>query len=149
MVMRTEEQLWSTLKRNMDGHGVDMTRIETSTVDGVSDVEYVTRPYHGWLELKVAPTNSRKGELRLSHQLTLEQYRWLLRHDNVTWHLRSWVLVGLGGNARWRGFLLVPAMYAWPVCGESARPHIKDLDDWHCPTVEDVFSTLKGETGSR
>ena len=50
----TESKLRQTLDAASDDAKHTLTRIETSTIDGVSDVEYVASPWHGWIELKTA-----------------------------------------------------------------------------------------------
>lgn len=149
MTMTTEAQLWRTFEGAARGTDVELTRIETSTVVGVSDVEYVTPLWHGWIETKVALTKRDTTPLKCTHPLTLEQYGWIVRHHGVTRSLRSWVLIGLGGAPRWRGFLLVPAPQAWHVCGEASgeaqRPSLDELDKYRVDKIEDVIKIIWGD----
>lgn len=109
---RTEQHLWHALRdATRTVVGARFTRFERALEAGVSDVEYVLRPWHGWVELKVSGTVRAESPLRFGHALTAEQASWLHAHHDPRWWLRSWVLVGLygGGVTGWRGFLLLPA----------------------------------------
>jgi hypothetical protein len=106
----TEQRLWKVLKRSADAVKKDsFTRIETATVDGVSDVEYVLYPWHGWVELKTVTWPRQGKPFSLHTPFTLAQCTWLLNHDNVGLHMRSWLLIGVVGARTWKRFILVPA----------------------------------------
>lgn len=110
--VKTERHLWAALQRVLHAQRVvgHASRFEVTTQTGVSDVEYVLNGWHGWVELKVSATARDDSPLRLGHALTAEQCAWLLSHHVPMRHLRSWMLIGLGGRSGgWRGFVLLPA----------------------------------------
>lgn len=114
----TEKRLWATLKatnEKSEDARMKMTRIETSTVTGVSDIEYVSPKtgWHGWIELKTSSTKKLDAAIRLHHPLSLQQLAWLVSHNAPQYHLRSWLLVGFLGARTWREF----ALLAPPVAG--------------------------------
>lgn len=108
---RTEQHLWHALRDAVRVvEGARFTRFENALEVGVSDVEYVLRPWHGWVELKVSATVREASPLRFGHELTAEQCSWLLAHHYPRRYLRSWVLVGMYGRGLgWKGFMLLPA----------------------------------------
>lgn len=103
----TEQKLWETL-RHTSVAGLALTRIETGTRLGVSDIEYVGTQAHGWVELKVGVVG--KVSLKLGHAVTKEQAVWLLEHQRPSIKLISWVLIGIyqPGVSQWDQFLVLP-----------------------------------------
>ena len=105
----TEDQLWRAMARD-PYERLELTRIETGSRLGVSDVEYVGTNAHCWVELKVAKAPGDKvldHQVRLQHPLTTEQSIWLITHDRPRIRLVSWLLVGLAKGRGWGAFLLV------------------------------------------
>ena len=105
----TEQRLWRIMKTETDLTPHKFTRIETSTVEGVADVEYVAHPWQGWIELKTANLPRIGRAFFLHSPFTLAQCSWLLAHDAPKYHMRSWLLLGLIGSRTWKGFVLFPA----------------------------------------
>jgi hypothetical protein len=109
-VISTEQRLWQVVKKQTDKlPAVTYTRIETGTIDGVSDIEYVAPPWCGWIELKTARMPRAGKPFSLQSDFTLLQCDWLLRHHVLSQRLRSWVLLGVVGQRTWKEFVLFPA----------------------------------------
>lgn len=117
----TESDLWSSVKTE------GLTRIESGgTQTGISDIEYVLAPWHGWIEMKVAYVPARKNKpLRFRHPLQYDQLGWLIKHHKPGNYLRSWVLVGLASlrAVEWRGFLLVAPPQAVHILEGREKPY--------------------------
>lgn len=109
----TEARLWKVLSgaANANGYEDSFTRVESSTVDGISDVEYVIKgkPWHGWIELKTVNMPLMRRPFSLHTPFTLAQMAWLIRHDDHAHYLRSWLMLGVIGARTWKYFVLVPA----------------------------------------
>lgn len=83
-MIKTEKQLWQRLKKAYpDNSQIKMTRIETSTENGVPDICYTDGKINGWIELKVPklpdyiPTNQTVFSYL---NLTPVQIMWLSSH---------------------------------------------------------------------
>lgn len=144
-----EQKLWEKLRNAAQGvRGERFTRIETSTVDGVSDVEYVTAQWHGWIELKVSHTPTLKPPYVLGSTFTLDQSRWLLEHHRPHRGLRSWLLIGFASTraSRWREFLLLDARLAFRVIvlagGDKEE---RGLSRCRHTRIESVLNTVRGK----
>jgi hypothetical protein len=125
-VIATEAALWGVLQGTAAQYlDTCYTRVETGlTHGGVSDVEYVHRPWHGWIELKVARWPRPGHAFRLQHPFSMAQLTWLSTHHRPATYLRSWLLVGFAGTRRWTAFLLLPPVAAaCLVDGGKAHPH--------------------------
>lgn len=123
----TEQKLWQRM-RDTAPKALEMTRIETPTRAGVSDVEYVVRGgVHGWIELKTSSTKNESSLLTLHTPLTLQQLTWLLSHHNPKTHLCSWLLIGFLGPRTWRMFMLVPPKHATGLLHMRRAPLLHDL----------------------
>jgi hypothetical protein len=110
-VIATESRLWQVLRdAAAEVPGTSYTRVETGlTHEGVADVEYVHRPWHGWVELKIGRTWPKPGKpFTLRHPFSMAQLTWLIWHHAPHYYLRSWLLVGFAGHQRWSSFLLLP-----------------------------------------
>lgn len=109
---RTEQDLWRVLRSAGDAAGYPsraLTRFEVITANGVSDVEYVLAPYHGWIELKVSPTQRDDSLLRTGAPFTADQCQWLVSHHAPSHYMRSWLLIGMYSQRAWGDLILVPA----------------------------------------
>lgn len=113
--MTTEAKLWQAIQRQ-PLRDLAFTRIESPTTLGISDLEYVGRAAHGWVELKVARQPSQAlvdRVVRLPEPLSVEQSIWLMNHHRPRIHLVSWLLIGLhGDSARWERLVLVDPLVA-------------------------------------
>lgn len=152
-MMKTEKQLWKSIDREVTGAaslhpGERFTRIETATALGVSDVEYVTRDWHGWIELKVSLTVGEASRIALGSSFTAEQWNWLTLHHRPSQNLRSWLLIGFGGAVRWRGLLLVAPMSAIPFLSVSDAPSLQAIQRrpgvYQARTIAEALARVRG-----
>lgn len=104
----TESKLWENLQNAAKGTSCHMTRIETSTCNGVSDVEYVTDNWHGWIELKTCSIQRDTSLFTLHSPYTTAQAQWLIDHHDPDKNLRSWLLIGRIGSRTWKEYILIP-----------------------------------------
>lgn len=104
----TESKLWENLQNAARGTPCHMTRIETSTANGVSDVEYVTENWHGWIELKTCSVQRDTSLFTLHCPYTTAQAQWLIDHHDLGKSLRSWLIVGRIGSRTWKEYILIP-----------------------------------------
>ena len=105
----TEQKVWEGLRKaaeQIDGR-FTLTRIETLTRVGVSDVEYASSHAHGWVEIKTSSSRE-TGNLVLHHPFSIAQQQWLSLHHDPKRYLHSWLLVGVLGARTWRELLLLP-----------------------------------------
>ena len=92
-MIETESDMWDALK-SAGKHLPSLARIETGiTRIGVSDVEYVTDIWHGWVELKCSKAKGDAAKLVFGSPFKLEQLTWLATHHNPVRCLRSWLLI--------------------------------------------------------
>ena len=105
----TESRLWEVLKASVARFPGRFTRIESGTVDGISDVEYILPPWHGWIELKTLHWPRKGRPFSLHCPFTLSQCSWLLDHHRPADNLRSWLLLGVVGPRTWARFILIRA----------------------------------------
>lgn len=103
----TETKLFDAVER-VKPERLFLNRIECYTLDGVSDVEYVSPKGHGWIELKVATQRTADHPLTLGHELTMAQMVWLSTHHRPDINLRSGLLIGVKRADRWDEFLFMP-----------------------------------------
>lgn len=145
----TESKLWETLERAAKGTDCNMNRIETTTRNGVSDVEYVTPKWNGWIELKTSSAMKDSSKLTLHCPYTSWQLQWLLDHDKPTRNLRSWLLIGRIGSRTWKEFLLLPPRLSVACLQFRKVPRIDKLCETkgviRCADAHEVIHTLKGE----
>ncbi len=142
----TEAKLWAKLDAATKSRGL-FTRIETSTVAGVSDVEYVMEPWCGWVELKTC-NHPRPGKPYSPHsEFTLSQASWLLAHHNTRFYQSSWLLMGVIGPLTWREYILLEPTQALMllrgrkiVSGENLCRWTKGV--YVCKTMDDVVDQL-------
>lgn len=141
-MISTEKRLWQVIKRGAKKHPTHKyTRIETVTVDGVSDVEYSAPPWHGWLELKAANMPGVGRPFRLHSDFTLAQCSWLIAHHTPRNRIRSWMLIGIIGKRTWQGFVLISApLTTHLIKGRKGCPHEQlfsyDGVRWFCEIRE-------------
>jgi len=141
VIRRTEQHLWRALERAAERRGVQCARIEVTTLVGVSDVEYVTEGWAGWIELKVSATARPETPLRFGSPFTAEQCAWLLAHHAPAQRLRSWLLVGLARGRGWRGLVLLPAPRA--VCFlRPIKPSLTELQALGVPVHLDIHEAV-------
>jgi hypothetical protein len=143
----TESKLWDNLQNAAKGTSCNMTRIETSTCNGVSDVEYVTSNWHGWIELKTSSAQRETSLLNLHTPYTSAQLQWLLDHHDVERHLRSWLVIGRVGVRTWREYLLIPPRES-VICMQFRKvSRVIDVQQKHgvirCATAHDVIAALQ------
>jgi hypothetical protein len=152
-MMRTEKQLWKSIDREQGTTatrylGEKFTRIETGTALGVSDVEYVTHDWHGWIELKVSLTVGETSRITFGSEFTAEQWNWLTLHHRPKQNLRSWLLIGFGGTARWRSLLLVAPMSAIPFLSLSEAPSLQAIQRrpgvYRARTLAEALDRIRG-----
>lgn len=145
----TESKLWANLQNAAEGTACHMTRIETSTCSGVSDVEYVTDNWHGWVELKTSSAQRETSLFTLHSPYTTAQAQWLLDHHDPTKHLRSWLIVGRTGPRTWKEYVLIPPRHS--VICLHIRKASRMLDVFskqgviRCATPEAVIQVLRGQ----
>lgn len=129
----TETALWASLAGALrsrlvpDGKRLRFTRIECTTMLGVSDVEYIATPYNGWIELKVADYRGENNPLRLHEPLKATQLEWLITHSDYPHNLSSYLLVGVLGATTWRELLLLPAGQAATLLHNRLAPSVAVL----------------------
>lgn len=145
----TESKLWENLERAAKGTDCTMNRIETTTRNGVSDVEYVTPEWHGWIELKTSSAQRDNSLLTLHTPYTSQQLQWLLDHDDRDHSLRSWLLIGRVGVRTWKEYLLMTPR-ASVMCMQFRKvSRVSDVYDKQgvirCATAHEVIQILKGE----
>lgn len=149
-----ENQLWAALRavRTMpETHQpLKLTRIETGTTAlGVSDVEYVSDDWNGWVELKTSASWRLDATLRLRHPFDMQQLAWLASHHDVRRGLRSWLLIGVEKGKRWEKFLLLPPAAAVKVVAGRAPITLRAVcltkGVEQCFTAKDALCIIAGE----
>ena len=78
----SESSLWKTVKRNLEGPGVDLKRIENNVESGTPDVNYCINGKEGWIELKHVKEWPKGGTtpLKIKH-FSPEQRNWINRRQ--------------------------------------------------------------------
>ena len=84
-----ESGLWQYLRKVMTGKW-DVTRIESSSGNGVPDVSFGVRNTNGWMELKYIPTWPKRSTTPVKLPLTPEQRLWIRRRGQISGSV--WVL---------------------------------------------------------
>lgn len=114
--MSTEVKLWESIQPKMKQTACQMTRIESGlTACGIADITYVCRHgWSGWLESKVLATQRLSSSFMFGSPFTLQQWQWLIQHEDACCYRRSFLLVGQPGPALrgWSSYILVPARVA-------------------------------------
>lgn len=123
-----------------------VTRIETSTALGVSDVEYVIGTYHGWLELKRSTAKLSSSKIALSTDYTTQQYQWLLAHHRPQNNLCSFLVIGRMFKAPVVEWFVIPAIHtAMVLLVKDLRwTQIEEFESARGPmTVDALYSYLR------
>lgn len=154
----TENKLWDNIGRAAKGTDCNMNRIETTTRDGVSDIEYVAqgkrkKVWHGWIELKTSSAQKDSSKLTLHTPYTPAQVQWLLDHDNPEQNMRSWLLIGRVGVRTWKEYLLITPRASVMCMQFREVPRVADVYNKQgvirCATAHEVIQVLKGEVTLR
>lgn len=108
--------MWQALKRansiEVQSKCCKLARIETGdTALGVSDMEYLTPQWIGWVEFKVLETTKESSFFTFGSDFTQAQCLWLLDHHYLSRYRCSWLLVGCPYRSRagWERWILLPA----------------------------------------
>lgn len=149
----TETALWKKLAQAKEqlprGDGYSLTRIETDTALGVSDVEYRTKRFHGWIELKTTSVKRPDSKLILHCPYTLAQYRWLSDHQNTLFYLRSWLLIGRTGPRTWQEWIMIPPEPSVKLLSVRVAPTLRSVLDAEstirCKDATEVLRQLNKE----
>lgn len=124
--------MWKSFSEAARGIPGRYTRIETGdTTIGVSDIEYVTPNFHGWLESKVLATSRETSTFMFKTPFKLEQFKWLVEHHNPKNYLCSGLLVGQPKSLApgWLRWFLLPAPCTSRLL-KVLRPTIGDVLQW-------------------
>lgn len=129
MPVKTESDLWDgldemlfALQGTLPKRSV-FTRIESGATSlGISDIEYVLPPWHGWIELKVCALPFPGRPYSPRSVFTMQQAAWLLAHHQPENCLRSWLLLGVVKDNRWNHFVLFPPPQALRLRDNAKSP---------------------------
>jgi hypothetical protein len=134
-MIATETKMWERLKNTAAKvfPSFQLTRIESDTGLGISDVEYVADNWNGWIELKVTTVVRPSSRIALHCPFTMHQYIWLATHTRHNRFRRSWLLIGRAGDRAWKEWLLVPSDQSIRLC--NTRPEITLQDTYDLPGV--------------
>lgn len=142
------EQLRDAVKKV--GEPGRFTRIETGDIVlGVSDIEYVTPKFHGWVESKVMAASRDTSTFMFKTPFKVEQMQWVLEHHNPKRYLVSWLLVGqprsILQGVGWERWFLLPAPVTTRLL-KTIRPTIGEVLQWPevvvCSTAAEVIRRL-------
>lgn len=128
----TEGAMWKVLAAAAKSIPGRYTRIETGdTALGVSDIEYVTPNFHGWVESKVLMTSRDTSTFMFGTPYSSTQLLWLLEHHNPKRCLCSWLLVGKPKRLAlgWDKWFLIPAPITSRLLS-THRPTIGEVVQW-------------------
>lgn len=126
----TEQGMWRALRDAADlrREVKSFARVESAaTRTGITDAEYVVGGWHGWLEFKVCTTQRDTARVAFGHEFTWAQAQWLLDHHDPAVHLRSWLIIGHPGPARWREWWAVTAPSALRLVTLTPSPRLPTL----------------------
>jgi hypothetical protein len=152
MASGTEKALWTRLQgvaletSSRTETGMHFTRIECSSALGVSDVEYVMLPRHGWIELKAATSKGDSKPLRLHEPFKATQAQWLISHHSPANNLHSFLLVGIMGQREWKEYLVLTARASLALLHRRLAPTYGTLKQTpgvvHCTNMKSVLRAI-------
>ena len=110
----TESSLWRYIKAGLANHRILLTRIESSSGNGVPDVTYTTETGHHWLELKYIKEWPKRESTLVKLPLRPEQKLWINTRGSLGGDVR--VLVRIENE-----FFLVSHHEIYELCEGKTR----------------------------
>lgn len=86
-----ESGVWQYIKKGMLTSGWHVTRIESSSGNGVPDITFGLPKINGWIELKYVPEWPKLGKTKIKLPLRPEQKYWINCRGELSGNV--WVIV--------------------------------------------------------